>query len=157
MFNHQEWRDKNREKISAYNKKYRDANRDRRNKQKRDRWASDPQNLERQRAYRARPGVSKKRRETSIRRRYDLSMSDLESILASQKHCCAVCCVPIVTVQHRANTANIDHCHATGQVRGVLCNKCNRGIGLLKDDPALLRAALSYLTRTGALRLVTGR
>jgi hypothetical protein len=39
----------------------------------------------------------------------------------------------------------VDHCHNTGVFRGILCNKCNRGIGLLEDDPARCRAAASYL------------
>lgn len=40
---------------------------------------------------------------------------------------------------------HIDHCHDTGNVRGLLCNKCNQGIGLLNDDPIVLERALYYL------------
>jgi hypothetical protein len=39
----------------------------------------------------------------------------------------------------------LDHCHATGKVRGLLCSNCNRAIGLMKDDPRILRAAADYL------------
>jgi hypothetical protein len=42
----------------------------------------------------------------------------------------------------------IDHCHITGKVRGLLCHKCNKGIGLLGDDPARVAAALNYLEGT---------
>jgi len=41
----------------------------------------------------------------------------------------------------------IDHDHATGQIRGLLCNNCNRAIGLLKDNPQTLRQAAAYLDR----------
>ena len=50
-------------------------------------------------------------------------------------------------------TLVVDHCHASGQVRGLLCKTCNAGIGYLKDDPQLVRIAADYLERHG-IRLV---
>lgn len=41
----------------------------------------------------------------------------------------------------------IDHCHTTGEVRGLLCSQCNSGIGLLGDRRDLLLAAADYLAR----------
>ena len=40
---------------------------------------------------------------------------------------------------------NLDHCHKTGAVRGLLCHNCNRGIGLLQDDPSIMRMAALYV------------
>jgi len=40
-----------------------------------------------------------------------------------------------------------DHCHVTGEFRGLLCNNCNRGIGHLKDNPELLENAIRYLCK----------
>ncbi|MGH3767393.1 MAG: endonuclease domain-containing protein [Pseudonocardiaceae bacterium] len=45
----------------------------------------------------------------------------------------------------RGLNAYVDHCHNTGNVRGILCDTCNRGIGHLQDDPKLIRSAAEYL------------
>lgn len=42
----------------------------------------------------------------------------------------------------------IDHCHSSNKVRGLLCRSCNQGLGLMKDNPRLLRDAIAYLERT---------
>lgn len=43
----------------------------------------------------------------------------------------------------------VDHCHETGQIRGMLCNHCNRGLGHFRDDPTLLEFAAEYLRELG--------
>ncbi|MFA5052826.1 MAG: endonuclease VII domain-containing protein [Parcubacteria group bacterium] len=43
---------------------------------------------------------------------------------------------------------NIDHCHKTGKLRGLLCSRCNRAIGYFDDDPRILRAAILYLKKS---------
>jgi len=42
---------------------------------------------------------------------------------------------------------SVDHCHATGRIRGLLCAKCNQAIGLMKDNPIFLRRAADYVER----------
>lgn len=46
-------------------------------------------------------------------------------------------------VEH--GSVNIDHCHTTGKVRGLLCHLCNKGLGAFKDNLEALRAAVTYL------------
>ena len=72
-------------------------------------------------------------------RKYALTDTEFEALVDRQEGRCAICQrVP-------DGPLAIDHDHATGRVRGLLCRMCNLGIGHLRDDPALLRAALSYL------------
>lgn len=56
---------------------------------------------------------------------------------------CAICGVPEAEC---TRSLAIDHCHKTGAFRGFLCSNCNNGLGIFKDNPALLKKAADYLT-----------
>jgi hypothetical protein len=65
-----------------------------------------------------------------------------------QNWLCVICGEPETSVSVKSGEIRelaIDHCHTHGHARGLLCNNCNRAIGLLKDDPAILRKAADYL------------
>ena len=66
-----------------------------------------------------------------IKRKYGLTEDDYITLLKKQNNCCAICFSedPII-----GNTFSIDHDHTTGAVRGLLCMKCNSGIGFFDDD-----------------------
>ena len=69
--------------------------------------------------------------------------------LERQKFSCGICRKPAEKNDLRSGKPMrlaVDHCHATGEVRGLLCNSCNRGIGLLNHDKETLLAAISYLS-----------
>lgn len=67
-----------------------------------------------------------------------------ETLAALHSRPCDICGAPPGSFQR---THAIDHEHATGRVRGVLCHSCNLALGHFKDDPERLAAAASYLTR----------
>lgn len=94
-----------------------------------------------QRTWRSRNKDKVKRwaRTGHLRRLYGMSDEDYQSMLAGQRNSCAICLVPATEKLH------VDHDHETTQVRGLLCGKCNTGLGLFSDSPELLQAAASYL------------
>jgi hypothetical protein len=63
-------------------------------------------------------------------------------LFEEQKGLCAICGSP---ENGKYKNLSIDHDHNTDQIRGLLCNNCNRGIGLLKDNPNNLRKAADYV------------
>lgn len=73
---------------------------------------------------------------------YEISRLEYDKILHDQGGVCKLC---LGSQVGRWDKLDIDHDHVTGKVRGLLCGNCNRGLGLLKDSPELLRRAADYL------------
>ncbi len=67
---------------------------------------------------------------------------------ASAQRDCLICGCKMVVGGRGAKNAVMDHCHATGENRGIICSGCNKAIGLLGDDPDVLRAAAAYIERS---------
>lgn len=81
-----------------------------------------------------------------LRKKYGIGPDDYSRMLEEQGGCCAIC------GKHHSDLSKrmaVDHNHATGEVRGLLCADCNTGIGKLNDDPAVLRRACEYLEEHG--------
>lgn len=80
--------------------------------------------------------------------RHGLTVEDWDRMMADQEGKCAICGkVPGATMGVDKNRLVIDHSHTTGKVRALLCDFCNRGIGMFFDDPELLVAAAEYCKR----------
>lgn len=75
--------------------------------------------------------------------KYGITLEDYDRILAGQDGGCAIC--GSSEAGGRGNRFHIDHCHTTGRIRGLLCIRCNQGLGYFSDDPAIFRDAISYL------------
>lgn len=82
-------------------------------------------------------------RDRNLQYKFGVTLDEYEGILARQGGVCGICGCDADPIEGRAMP--LDHDHNTGSPRGVLCSSCNRGIGLLGDDPDLLVAAAAYL------------
>lgn len=85
-------------------------------------------------------------RETRLRRSYGITHVDYERILKRQAGRCAICRRATAS-DRRSKRLGVDHDHATGAVRGLLCGACNIGLGMFGDNVDRLRAAVTYLRR----------
>lgn len=74
-----------------------------------------------------------------LRKTYGITVSEYERMSADQDAACCIC-------GETEALLVVDHDHDTGDIRGLLCRACNRGIGMLSDDPKLLTRATAYLS-----------
>lgn len=77
-----------------------------------------------------------------LKRVFKMSIESYNELFNKQQGCCAIC------KKHQSEfkkSLAVDHCHKTGAIRGLLCGKCNLGIGHLNDDIAIFENAIKYL------------
>jgi len=85
------------------------------------------------------------------RRTYGVGLRWVVDKLKEQQYTCAICKKGGFKMRDDHYTGlNLDHCHTTGNPRGLLCHNCNRALGLLQDDPAIIERALQYVNDTRA-------
>jgi hypothetical protein len=78
------------------------------------------------------------RKDYDLRRLYGITLAEYEAMVKKQNGRCAIC--------DEESALHVDHDHETGEVRGLLCQKCNTAIGHLRHDEHLLRRAIDYLS-----------
>ena len=122
------WYQRNREKAIADVKRWQAENRGR--------------HLETQRVRRQRPEVKQRDRAGHLKRKYGMTLGQYDALLAAQGGGCAICHRP----PNDVISLHVDHEHSSGRVRALLCVRCNNGLGLFDEDPALFAAAVTYLT-----------
>lgn len=81
----------------------------------------------------------KSKRNQRMKKRYGITISEYEERMALQEGKCAIC------NESPKRSLHVDHCHISGNFRGLLCGSCNRAIGLMQDDPERLQSAIEYL------------
>lgn len=87
------------------------------------------------------------RANATYKRLYGITLREYGDLYAAQRGVCAVCHDRGRPAQYGDMMLVVDHDHATGAIRGLLCSPCNRGIGLLGDTEEAVAAALDYLRR----------
>lgn len=112
-------RDCDRKKVAEYRERNRDAIRTRQRA-----------------AYRADPT---KHQQRGLRRKYGLSLIEVQTMIVAQSGRCAICA--------EVAALNVDHCHVTGRVRALLCAQCNTALGLAHESPERPRALAVYLEK----------
>ncbi len=86
-------------------------------------------------------GTSAVARRAKIKRMFGITPEDYDRMFEDQRGVCAICS----RESPDGRRLHIDHCHASGRVRGLLCHDCNRGLGMFKDSQERLAAAVRYL------------
>lgn len=77
----------------------------------------------------------------SLMSKYGIPLSEYNRMASEQNSMCRIC-------GEVGENLFVDHSHATGKVRGLLCNNCNAGLGMFRDNPEFLVSAISYLGET---------
>ena len=84
------------------------------------------------------------RKEYYLQRAFGMSLEDYSEKLEAQGGVCGIC--GSHPPENRKKYLAVDHCHESGEIRGLLCDNCNRGLGLLGDNISSLQKAIEYLS-----------
>lgn len=143
---------KTKEQIKKYNKEYfarpgviaraKVRNAKPEHKARRKRYKKTERGKAAEKRYRDNNPRGLKQRLSRLWSRYGLKPEDYVNMFEEQNGLCAICDRPPKTV---LTPLDVDHCHTTGKVRGLLCGSCNRAIGLLGDDVGRMKKAIKYL------------
>ena len=151
-----EWKRSHPEKVKEYAADWRKRNPEKMKRWDREQYLKDPKAWNaRQAAYSRRWKAEnperheRQRRERWLRMKYGIDVADYERLLAQQGGVCAICKGHQSGKQRRYLA--VDHCHSTGRVRGLLCDRCNLTVGRYEDDPELFDATAAYLRRPDPL------
>jgi hypothetical protein len=137
----------NKEKVQARTRAWRLANPDRMRASQRRRREAKPEEVKAYHREHYRKNKAKASQQARARKlaKYGLTQDEYQDILDAQGGVCAVC-----TVGWRSARMVVDHDHRTGRVRGILCHRCNAGLGLFDDDPVRLEWAMEYLSSSSS-------
>lgn len=144
---HKLWREKNKEKLRKKQKIYYENH-------KKELYCYRMINKKKRRIYDKNYGKEKRshKRNMWLLKTYQIDSLSYYRLLKQQNEVCAICGKKEIIFDKRNNkfrSLAIDHNHKTGKIRGLLCSKCNRGLGLFDDNIQLLKNVIIYLSTKG--------
>jgi hypothetical protein len=87
-------------------------------------------------------------RQYDLMKSYGITVDEYNKLLESQSGVCSICKTTKPSSDaSRKKFFSVDHCHHTGKIRGLLCDCCNRALGLFKDNAEVMKEAIKYLEK----------
>lgn len=83
-------------------------------------------------------------RKYHLKKTYNLTIEELNSMIEKQNGKCAICGNP----DFGKKGPSVDHSHSTGKIRGILCGRCNKAVGLFLDDTGVMNKAIDYINNS---------
>ena len=127
-----ERRDKNKERMARVHKEYFNDN-----KEHLHTWMKEYRKNNKEK-------IAMKKRQWQISK-YGITVEEYEKLFKDQENKCKICGIHMNNAKGKGKCLTIDHDHKTGKVRGLLCGKCNSGLGLFNEDIEIIQNALNYL------------
>lgn len=130
---------KNKEDQIRQAKKWREENRQR-YRDTQNRWSAKNREKKRECARNWTKRNPDKIKNTYLLREYGISLEEYNILYDEQNGLCAIC-----EREQLGKSLAVDHCHNSGEIRGLLCEDCNRALGMFRDDTNVLYRAIKYL------------
>jgi hypothetical protein len=138
------WREKNKARTRDYVRRWQTENREHRVAYQREYYAARVQNDP--------EAVRAQHHREWLANRYRLTTAQFDALIEAQGNACAICGAH----PPKGRRLHIDHDHETGAVRGLLCSRCNQGVGFFRDIPELLVRAAGYLRKAASAGATEG-
>lgn len=90
--------------------------------------------------YNLTPRAKRTKKNYELKRRFNITLEQYDEMFEKQNGVCAICKLPEITMR-----LAVDHDHKTGEIRGLLCQRCNRFLGQAYEDLNILQNAIKYL------------
>ena len=124
---HKQYYESHKEELKLYRDKYRMDNKEKIKAQNKQYRLNNPEKI----------------RNHDLLKSFGITLGDYNNMLEYQDGVCAIC--GDYETDNNAKNLAVDHNHQTGKIRGLLCGKCNKMLGLAKDDKTILQSAINYL------------